>query len=155
MDSKIAFTIAVIGALIGGFFTIIGTLLGYRLSLKTAATQAKHAETLADRNARRIAGAKLRAAFAPEISAISLLTEKQIEIGTVYDILKAAFSKHGVAIEEYRPFVPSESQGAYQEAWEHYYSPPEAQFQDYVKGCEEDRQLFQQRIAAIFKFTII
>jgi hypothetical protein len=61
-------------SLIAGGFGIAGTLLGslvtYRLSIKLTNIQATHAIELSERNAREIACAKLRSAFATALGMI-------------------------------------------------------------------------------------
>jgi len=62
-------------------------------------------------NARRVAAERLRAAFAPELAAMRRWhADKAIDRE---QLLKAAFSRHAVAIEEYRPFVHRMSRDAY------------------------------------------
>jgi hypothetical protein len=147
-------------AIAAGILGIIGTLLGifiaYRLSLRLARTQAKHAENLATINAQRIAGEKLRAAFAPEIAQYNLLfrNAERKPSGAVADLLKDALPKHATAIEEYQPFVPPKSQRAYQEAWENYHTPfEEIEINMAFWAYEDDPEFFKERIEAILKFT--
>ncbi len=140
-------------AIIGGIFGIAGTYLGYHLSLSVAETQAKHAETLAAINARRIAGAKLRAAFAPAISkyALNINRGDKWTILMMQDMLTKALPRHAAAIEEYRCFIPHKSQAAYQQAWENYKSD----FLEYYDTDAGQQTLFKERINAIFIFTEI
>jgi hypothetical protein len=129
-----------------GFIGIIGVLLGalfgYFLSLRAAKLQW-----------RRVAGAKLRAAFAPEIAKYYLNMERgdKWHINMMNDMFKEALPQHAAAIEEYRPFVPRKSQEAYQQAWDNYYR----NFLDYYDTGEGEQAVFKQRIGAIFKFSKI
>ena len=143
-----AFEIALFTGVLSIGGTLLGAIVGYFLSSKIAKTQAIHAETLAAKNAQRIAGAKLQAAFAPEIGHVELMKDTF----AVDSALKAALHKHATAIEEYRWFVPPESQEAYQEAWEKYREPLEGDdiFSEYVRDGGE---LFIERVWAILKFT--
>lgn len=143
----------VIGSIIG---TLLGLFFGYYFSKKITATQAQYAERLAAINARRAAGEKLRAAFAPEIGKYFLFFREgeTKRSGAIADLLKNALPKHAAAIEEYRPFVPLKSQRAYQEAWENYHTPlpnidPIMDFWAY----ENAPDFFEERIEAILKFT--
>lgn len=65
-----------------------------------------------------------------------------------------------VAIEKFRPFVPSDKKGEYQEAWENYHQSHKREgvssvyFLDYAMGDELERfNLFEIRINEILKFT--
>jgi len=88
---------AIIGATVGSF-------LAYRFSLRAAEIQM-----------RRIARIKLRATFAPIIAEYNSWNEKG-DLGKDKFIQNALIAP-AVAIEEYRWFVPRNSQVAYQQAW--------------------------------------
>ncbi len=138
-----ATTITVIAALIGVIGTLLGVIIAYSLSLRTAKIQ--H---------RRIAGAKLRAAFAPIIAKYNVLMKKREDFA-LSTMFEETFWEHAAAIEEYRCFIPRKSQKDYQEAWENYYwNYGGIYFTDYVVG-DNRHEIFQQRINAIFKFTEI
>lgn len=127
-------------ACIGIIGTLLGVIIAYFLSLRAAKAQC-----------RRIAGARLRAVFAPEIAQYNLLPE-----GQIYDMLMAALPKHAAAIEEFRCFVPRKHQEDYQDAWNNYHRPPDARGMIYLTfyavGTDR-RELFKQNIDAILKFT--
>ncbi len=131
--------------------TLLGTITGYFLSQRIAKTQAKYAETLSAVTAKRIAGAKLRAVFAPIISEFNRSAKKgAFDLQTPF--FKNALVDQGAAIEEYLWFVPSERQRAYQQAWEDYHGQyGGVGWLDYVE--DEGKKLFKQRIEAILKFT--
>lgn len=134
--SEVAF-IGVGGTLLGVF---LGAVIIYYFSLR-----------ISEKNARKAAGAKLRAAFAPIIAKYSFRAKKG-DLG-LSNMFHEAFHEHATAIEEYRWFVPPERQRAYQQAWENYYwNHGGMYFTDYVVG-EGKEKLFKQRIGAILKFT--
>ncbi len=131
--------IALLGASVGA---ILGAIITYFCSLK-----------LSERNHRKIAGAKLRAAFAPEIAEYKTRVKKSDFDLTHDDFLKKALVKHSAAIEEYRWYVPLGSQRAYQQAWENYYFQYGGiYFTDYLVGPNREK-IFHQRIEAILRFT--
>jgi hypothetical protein len=80
------------------------------------------ARKISDRNALATASAKLRAAFAPALAKIDLHKRH----GSAHDqpdvtgFFNSAVLDHAVAIEEFRVFVPTCKNAAYQEAWEQY-----------------------------------
>ncbi len=125
-----------------------GTLLG---AIAGAAITYYFALRIAKTNTRIIAGIKLRAAFAPEIAIYKLNINRgdKWHINMMDNMFKEALTKHAAAIEEYRPFVPRESQRAYQQVWENYYSD----FLEYYDTGEGEQSVFKKRIDAIFKFT--
>lgn len=92
-----------------------------------------------------VAGAKLRAAFAPEIAAY-------LFYGMSVGDFKEALFRHAPAFEEYRIYVPPKSQRRYQKAWECYYEPFNGNVtQELIyKGKPE---LYRERIEAILKFA--
>jgi len=129
-------------AFFGIFGTLLGVILGYFLSLNAAKAQC-----------RRIAGAKLRAAFAPEIAQYDLTEE-----GKIYDMLMTALPKHATAIEEFRCFVPMRNQKDYQGAWNNYHRPADAGGSVYLTFYavgKDRRELFNKNINAILKFAEI
>jgi len=134
--------ISVGGALLGVF---VGSYCTYRFSLKAAETQA-----------RKIAGAKLWAAFAPEIAKYDLFRDSVMLTAGGMDnadkLFKDALPKHAAAIEEYRWFIPSKNQPDYQKAWEDYKNGVTSG--DYWEG-ENRKNIFKQKVEAIFKFIKI
>jgi len=133
-------------AIIAGCFTIAGVLLGAWIAHRSSVHLLKI-------HARREAGSKLRAAFAPEIAKVRLArVDESIDVEAT---LKSAFGKHAAAIEEYRPFVKTKDVGAYQKAWQEYYDVGGGvRFFDYYMG-DNAQELFEHRINSIFKFTEI
>jgi hypothetical protein len=97
-------------AFIGIIGTLAGVIIAYFLSLRAAKVQCL-----------RIVGAKLRAAFAPEIAKYDLFRDSIMltrdGMATADKMFKDALPKHAAAIEEHRPFVPCKSRKAYQKAW--------------------------------------
>jgi hypothetical protein len=70
-------------------------------------------------SARRVAAERLRLAFAPELASMRRAhADKTVDRKR---LVEDAFSRHAVAIEEYRPFVSPRSRAAYQTAWQNYY----------------------------------
>jgi hypothetical protein len=71
------------------------------------------ARRISDLNARRQAGAALRAEFAKEIVSVRLALQGDRTID-VEAVLKEAFPRHAAAIEEHRFFVKPRDQAAYE-----------------------------------------
>ena len=129
-----AFEIALFTGILGVGATLLGVIISYWLSLK-----------LTKKQARMVAGAKLRAAFAQDLADYFLKTGKPNALD-----LQGAIFRHAPAVEEYRVFVPPESQGRYQKAWEHYHEP----FGTLDLAIYTDnREIYIERIKAILKFT--
>jgi hypothetical protein len=103
-------------------------------------------------NARRQAGAELRAAFAQEIALVRLAhgADKSIK---VEEVLKAAFRRHAEAIEAYRFFVKSKDKDAYEKAWRDYYEVGgSVRFFDYYMD-NATFDIFEKKVNAILQFT--
>jgi hypothetical protein len=98
-------------ALIAGAFTLLGVLIGALLSYRFGIRLAAH-------NARRAAGAHLRAAFAPELTALRVA--RMDKNSPIDEILVEALPKHAAAVEEYRFFVREKAHLTYQAAWQQY-----------------------------------
>jgi hypothetical protein len=144
--------------------TIIGGLGG---GLVGALTAYFGAYRLTQKQARIVAGVKLRSAFLPELHALAPKTK--ITDADVSDLLKAAFEKHSIAIAEFRPFVSKRQVKSFDAAWHNYYGykgDKENYYLDqYSPFCEEsftesscqtqaDRnRLAHERIKAILAFT--
>lgn len=131
--------VSIEGILIGMGITLLGVIVGgyvgYQFSRKVTEEQI-----------RKMAGAKLRAAFAPDLAYFFLLG-RDLTDGDMGDAL---ITRQAPAVEEYRVFVPPESQGRYQKAWEHYYEPFRTQNLAIYKNKKE---IYRERIEAILKFT--
>lgn len=127
-------------ALIGGGFTILGALIGLI-----------GADKLANRNAKRDAGRRLREAFAPELAALDPKVEKKdIDIET---LLQTAFPKHHIAVIEFRSYLRGEKLNRFERAWKEYYEVGgSVRFFDYYMG-EKPHECFQTRVNNILKFT--
>jgi hypothetical protein len=107
-------------------------------------------------NARRVAADRLRAAFAPELAFM-----RRAHADTSVNrnqLLKDAFPRHGIAVEEYRPF-PRRSRDAYQKAWQEYYEVGgSVRFYDYYMqdldgGKEDGPEIFIRRVENILIFA--
>ena len=97
---------------IAGSFTVVGALIG----VLSAYWLAIHLERIKER---RVACAKLRAAFAPALGQIYLAQNHGDHDRPPIDtFVKSNLLAHASAIEEFRPFVADCA--AYQEAWEVY-----------------------------------
>ena len=137
MPENISHTLlAVAGTLLGVAFGILGT---YFVSVHLAR---KHTKTLA--------GLRLHDAFAPEIFKIKTLNED-----TRYqapDILRAAFEKHYMAVNQFDFLLNEKEHIAFTKAWEEYISrdnDKENRFDKYMVAPEEAID----RIYAILEFT--
>lgn len=121
------------GAAIGG---IIGYLAARSMFFKTSKAEA---------------GAKLRAAFAPEIAEMRLFARGQ-KID-VEQLLNSAFPRHATAIEEFSAHLSEEKKQKYYQAWRNYYEVAGSiRFFDYYIG-DEPYKLFFERIDVILQFT--
>jgi hypothetical protein len=134
---------------------IVSTLVGGVIGLASATW-------IAWINGRRVAGARLRSAFAPELAIVRtyphadwvslerILGDPQKDLQA---LLTAAFQRHSIAIEEYRPFVPRRRQKSYEEAWRGYYlAGGSISFTAYAVD-EDGSEQFCSRIERIFRFT--
>ena len=131
---------------ITGLFTISGVFLGGLLGFTTAYWVGRI-------NAKREAGNKLRAAFAPEIANMRLsASDKSIKIE---QLLTSAFPKHATAVEEFSFYVSQKDRSSYYEAWRNYYEVGGSIrfFDYYMNGNDKGRELFEQRVNAILKFS--
>ena len=134
--------------------TAVGGLIGF-LS----------ARWIAERSNKRAAGAKLRAAFAPELSLVRATPQgkwtslehivNKREGDNLDSILRRAFERHATAIEEHRVYVRPKDREAYQQAWESYYLVNGSVFfLDYMMNAEGHKQ-FCDRVEAIFRYTLV
>jgi hypothetical protein len=131
---------------ITGLFTISGVVLGGLLGFATAYGVGRI-------NAKREAGNKLRAAFAPELASMRLsASDKKIN---VEQLLTSAFSKHATAVEEFGFYVPKKDRPSYYEAWRKYYEVGGSVrfFDYYMNGNGKGREVFEQRVNAILEFS--
>ena len=134
----------IVGAIVGG---VIGYTSAYFMSIRMARIKA---------------GAKLRAAFAPEIAQMRLL-DNGTEIdasGQKIDcekMLVSAFPRHAAAIEEFSSYLSGKQREKYYKAWREYYEVGGGiRFFNYYMGKqmgEEPYKLFFNRIEAILQFT--
>jgi hypothetical protein len=134
-------------ALIAGGFTILGALLGtwlaFRFSLK-----------LADINSKRVAGLRLREAFAPELA--KLQHSQGYGLTQIPHILQAALERHQAAINEFRFFLKGDELDSLNKAWKEYYYDPYGDKPDFNQYTEVDVGNIQKaidRIQAILEFT--
>jgi len=129
-----AFEIALFTGILGVGATLLGIIISYWLSVR-----------LIKKQVRMVAGAKLRAAFAPQMAEYTLMER---EIG---GSLWHSFLDHSAAVEEYRIFIPKNRQGEYKKAWECYYKPLTERAG--LTGPYEDSKICMERIEGILKFT--
>jgi hypothetical protein len=136
-------------ALIGVGSVALGALLGawvtYRFSI-----------SLANINARRFAGMKLREAFGPELA--KLRHSQTLIPGAVESsaVLAGAFLKHEIAVNEFRFFLRDAELEAFNEAWQNYYRGPEdhrPDFYQYTNFSPEEIKEAIAHIETILAFT--
>ncbi len=135
-------------SLVGG---MVGSLIGFL-----------GATGVANRTTFKTAGARLRAAFAPELAIVRATpSNASVPLKDILGpaekdldrVLEAAFSRHGTAVEEFRFFVPPRSLAAYDAAWRGYYlAGGSIDFTGYMIG-ERSHEEFCERVEAIFQFT--
>ena len=133
-------------ALIGVGGTRIGTIVGAILG---AWLTHRYAVTLADSNAKRFAGMKLREAFAPEIAKFS--DPKRLNMITSAGILESAFEKHQLAVDEFRFYLTGIEAEAFHKAWHDYYCAPDGEI-DFSGYIDEPKDALM-RMEAIIAFT--
>ena len=130
-------------ALIGVGATILGVLLGtwitFRFSLR-----------LANLHSKRLAGIRLRDAFAPEI--VKLQHLKGEELVQAPDILEVAFDKHHMAANEFAFFLDKEEAPSFTKAWREYCTSAYEEGTDFYQ-YRGDRDTAIDRIYAILEFT--
>jgi hypothetical protein len=146
---------------IAGVFTILGVITGafitYYFALK-----------LADRNARREAGRRLREAFAPALAVLHPTSGDADARAHTDKMLADAFPKHRAAITEFGFYLSAKEREEFEEAWRKYYEVGgSVRFFDYMPNlCSETRgangelvietgsyECFQERVHTILKFT--
>lgn len=120
------------------------------------------AVAVADRNAKHAAGAKLRAAFAPELAlmrgapSVDVTPLKQVTADPQTDlsrVLEAAYPRHAAAVAEYRFYVPVQAQAGYDAAWRAYHTGQGSiEFHAYVVGQGASKR-FCERVEAIFEYS--
>lgn len=107
-------TSALLGALVGAFIT-------YRFALHLVERQHNLSKQLADREARRLAAARFRGAFAPTQAFIYIAQKHGAYARPDVDAhVKSSLLNQGAAVEEFRPFVKVADSVGYQQAWEEY-----------------------------------
>ena len=130
-----AFEIAVFTGVLSVGATLAGVFISYYLSVRLIRKQARMA-----------AGAKLRAAFAPQMADYTLLGR---EIGRD---LHMNLVDHAAAVEEYKIYVPRKNRIAYQQAWESYYKSLGLNKNGAHSGSYGDGKVSIEKIEEILKF---
>jgi hypothetical protein len=136
-DADATILAAAVG-LITGVIGIIGTYSG--------------AIRLNRRNNKVLAGMRLREAFARELALLQYTEGNSIV--DVQHILKTAFEKHHMAVNEFRFFLACDELEAFNKAWREYDDYPD--FSEYIvlpATAKKDIQKAIDRIEAIRKFT--
>jgi hypothetical protein len=139
-----------LGISLGGILGyLIRTILEHRLAIDRIKENIKITEF-------NKAAGEFRGAFATAIAKFNILSDaNQID-----QMLREELIPQSVAIEKFRPFIPSDKKDAYQEAWENYHQSHKREgassvfFLDYAMGDEKERfELFKNRINRILKFA--
>ncbi len=150
MDELIKYIIAIACTTLGGF---LGYFIRLFIEHRLAIDRIKENIRITEFNK---AASDFRAAFAPVIVKFNLISD----FNAIDKMLREELIPQGVAIERFRPFVASEKQEAYQEAWENYHQTHKREgissvdFLRYAMGKEKERfNLFRKRIHAILQFT--
>ena len=102
--------------LASAIFGLLGVALGGYIGYLSAVK-------IGGRNARHVAAAKFRAAFAPAIAFVIAAERRRVaeyEVTGVAKVLFDSFSDHAAAVEEFRHFIASERMPSYQKAWDQY-----------------------------------
>jgi hypothetical protein len=128
------------GAVVGAF---IGAAITFWFSLR-----------LAEINAKRLAGMKLRAAFAPEIA--KLTHPQDMTVRGSSNLLEQSFEKHLIAVNEFRFFLEGETLEGFDRAWREYYGGPADRRPNLIQYANVDAEQMEEalsRIEAILAFT--
>jgi len=134
---------------ISGVFALLGVLLGASITYVCALT-------LANRNARREAGRRLREAFAPELAALHPTSgDRSLTPAVIEERLRNAFPRHRAAIVEAGFYLSANERENFEKVWRAYYEfGGGVSFLDYSTDEENGYQLFQDRVHAILAFFI-
>lgn len=137
-------------SVIAGGFTVVGALIGALAGYWLAT----HLERFKER---RVASAKLRAAFAPALGQIYLAQNHgDHDRPSIEAFVKGNLLAHASAIEEFRPFVTGDDGAAYQEAWESYRKFANdsviSTAEDWTTGLPQGHAL-EQRINEVLSFA--
>lgn len=144
-------TAALLGALVGAFIT-------YRFALHLVTRQYDLAKDLADREARRLASARFRAAFASTQAFVYIAQKHDTHDRPDVDAhVKSALLQQGAAVEEFRPYVRAEDRTGYQQAWEEYRAAAASDIwsragEEWGSQLEQD-QLLESRVAAVVRYA--
>lgn len=157
MEALLAFptevTAAILGALVGAFIT-------YRFALHLVTRQHELSKELADHEARRLAAARFRAAFAPTQAFVYVAQKHGTHDRPDVDAhVKGALLAQGAAVEEFRPFVGPEHRAGYQQAWEEYRAAVASDIwsragEEWGSNLAPD-ELLEQRVAAMVRYAEI
>lgn len=152
MDKQIiSALITVAGTLFGVW---LGSLISRRASREAIAATHQNAIELIHINSKKIAGLRLREAFAPELA--KLQHPEGRGIAEFSHILEVAFEKHQMAVNEFRFFLAGDELDSFNKAWREYYSYPyedKPNFSKHMMLSEEDIQKTINEIKTILKFT--
>lgn len=146
-------TAAILGALVGAFIT-------YRFALQLVRRQHELEKDLADREARRLAAGRFRAAFAPTQAFIYIAQKHGTHDRPDVDAhVKGALLGQGAAVEEFRPFVNLEDRPKFQQAWEEYRAAVASDTwsragAEWGSNLAPD-QLLEERVAAMVRYAEI
>jgi hypothetical protein len=150
MDELMKYIIGITGITVGG---VLGYLVRVYIEHRLAIDRIKENIRITEFNK---AVGEFRAAFAPAIAKFVLLSDAN----AINQMLREELIPQSVAIEKFRPFVPSDKKEAYQEAWENYHQSHKREgvssvyFLDFAMGDEKERfKLFKERIHAILQFA--
>lgn len=146
-------TAALLGALVGALIT-------YRFALALVTRQHELSSELADREARRLACAKFRAALAPTMAFLYIAHKHGTHDRPDVDVhVKETLGRVGAAVEEFRPFVRAAGAESFQQAWEQYRATANAD--SFARAGEEwgsemrEEQLLEDRILALSRHAEI
>jgi len=150
VDELIKIIIGISGTVLGGF---LGYFIRLFIEHRLAIDRIKENIRITEFNK---AASEFRSAFAPAIAQFPFLSA----VNDIDKMLQDELIPQSVAIEKFRPFIPSNKKGAYQEAWERYHQSHKREgvssvyFLDYAMGNEKERfDLFKKRINEILRFT--
>lgn len=140
---------------------LVGALVTYWFAVKLVQRQHANDLSLSRIEARRIACAGLRAAFAPTLAFIYIARHHGTHDRPDIDAhMKTALLLHGSAVEVFRPFVAGKDQAGYQDTWEKYRKLAAMGHEDRIseewgENIDGHEILFEKSIHLLLAFAVV
>lgn len=157
----------IVSALIAVVGTLLGVLLGGRLSressMKAVAASNKNAIDIMQRQEIAKASASFRCVFTKEIRLLSIIHPGHSpEFQNTYEMLRTAYVRHQNAVIRFEPYLSDPCLTAFKKKWKEYCcyneKSQQATFSEYKTGVSYDdelhvRDLAISQIKALLKFA--